>query len=225
LRFSVELSAWYDATPDDEEKRKHSGLLRVNKWQHPLILASGSPRRAELLAAAGIDATLLPPTIDDGVYTSGTMAVEDWVTTLAAMKAHNVLEIASVEEGTVLGADTVCVVDDTVLGQPADAKEARVMLASMVARSHAVYTGWYLVAVVDQQHAFGCEVVTVTMGHIDDDEIDRYISTQLWQGKAGAYNLAERVDAGWSISCEGDPTSVMGLPMERLTRELDWTTE
>jgi len=122
----------------------------------------------------------------------------------------------------VIGADTVCVVDDTVLGQPLDAKEAREMITTMVNRSHSVYTGWYLVAAEDSQHVFGCEVVTVTLGHIDDDEIDRYISTQLWRGKAGAYNLSERVDAGWSITCDGDPTSVMGLPMERLKQELAW---
>jgi predicted house-cleaning NTP pyrophosphatase (Maf/HAM1 superfamily) len=94
-----------------------------------------------------------------------------------------------------------------------------------VNRSHSVYTGWYLVAAEDSQHVFGCEVVTVTLGHIDDDEIDRYISTQLWRGKAGAYNLSERVEAGWAVTCDGDPTSVMGLPMERLKRELAWTNK
>ena len=206
----------------DEEWKKHTGLLPVRKWQRPLVLASGSPRRADLLVAAGIDATLFLPTLDDGVYTCGAMAVHDWVTTLATLKARNVLEVSGIEVGTVLGADTVCVVDDIVLGQPADAKEARNMLASMVERSHSVYTGWYLVSANDEQACFGCEVVTVTMGHIDVDEIDRYISTELWKGKAGAYNLSERVDAGWSITCDGDPTSVMGLPMERLKRELAW---
>lgn len=194
----------------------------MRKWQRPLVLASGSPRRAELLAAAGIDATPLLPTLDDGVYTCGAMDVHDWVITLAALKARNVLEAAGIEVGTVLGADTVCVVDDIVLGQPADAKEARNMLSSMVDRSHSVFTGWYLVAANDEQACFGCEVVTVTLGYIDGNEIDRYLSTELWKGKAGAYNLAERVDAGWSITCDGDPTSVMGLPIGRLKQELAW---
>ena len=168
---------------------------------------------------------MFPSRLDDGVYACGTMAVEDWVTTLAALKAHNVLEISSIKVGTVLGADTVCVVDDIVLGQPADAAEASSMIKSMVNRSHSVYTGWCLVAAVDRKCAFGCEVVTVSLGQVDDDEIDRYISTQLWEGKAGAYNLAERVEAGWAISYDGDPTSVMGLPMELLMRELAWTNE
>ena len=88
----------------------------MRKWQRPLVLASGSPRRAELLAAAGFDATLFLPTIDDGVYTCGSMAVHDWVTTLAALKARHVLEVSGIDVGTVLGADTVCVVDDIVLG-------------------------------------------------------------------------------------------------------------
>jgi septum formation protein len=210
---------------DDAETNLHSGFLRMNEWQHPLVLASGSPRRASLLANAGINASSFVPDIDDGVFTCGTMPVNDWVMSLAALKAHNVLQLSSIEVGTVIGADTVCVVDDTVLGQPVDAKEAREMITTMVNRSHSVYTGWYLVAAEDSQHVFGCEVVTVTLGHIDDDEIDRYISTQLWRGKAGAYNLSERVEAGWAVTCDGDPTSVMGLPMERLKRELAWTNK
>ena len=92
----------------------------------------------------------------------------------------------------------------------------------MIHRSHLVYTGWYLVAAEKEQSAWGCEIVSVSFGQVDDDEIDRYISTQLWKGKAGAYNLAERLDAGWPIICHGDPTSVMGLPMERLQQELSW---
>ena len=59
--------------PHDEEWKKHTGLLPVRKWQRPLVLASGSPRRADLLVAAGIDATLFSPTLDDGVYTCGAM--------------------------------------------------------------------------------------------------------------------------------------------------------
>ncbi len=194
-------------------------------WQPPLVLASGSPRRAALLAAAGIDVTPVRPTVDDGVYACGSMAVHKWVTTLAALKAHNVLHVSGIEVGTVLGADTVCVVDDTVLGQPADATEARDMIASMVQRSHSVYTGWYVTSASGEQTCFDCEKVTVTFGHVDDDEINRYLSTELWKGKAGAYNLSERVDAGWSITCDGDPTSVMGLPMERLKRELAFANE
>ena len=214
------MGAWYDATSDEDEQKKPLGMLRMSLWQRPLVLASGSPRRADLLAAAGIDVTPFRPTLDDGVYTCGSMSVNKWVTTLAALKAHNVLQVSGIEVGTVLGADTVCVVDDNVLGQPADATEALDMITSMVQRSHSVYTGWYLTSVSGEQTCFDCEKVTVTLGHIDDDEIDRYLSTELWKGKAGAYNLAERVDAGWSITCDGDPTSVMGLPMERLKREL-----
>ena len=197
----------------------------MTKWQRPLVLASGSPRRAELLAKAGIDSVVFPPKLDDGDYVCGTMQVDIWVRTLAALKAYHVLEISSIGTGTVLGADTVCVVDEAILGQPSDATEATAMIKSMVNRSHEVYTGWCLVAAGDQQCCNGCEVVTVSLGQIDDDEIDRYISTQLWEGKAGAYNLAERIEAGWSISCDGDPTSVMGLPMERLNQELAWTNE
>ena len=212
----------YDATPDEQECTKRIGILRMTLWQRPLVLASASPRRAELLTTAGIDATLYPPELDDGDYVCGTMEVDEWVQTLASLKAWHVLEISSLQAGTVLAADTVCVVDDNILGQPVDAAEASGMIKSMVGRSHEVYTGWYLIAAQDRQTSFGCEVVEVTIGQINDGEIDRYISSRLWKGKAGAYNLIERVEAGWPITCNGDPTSVMGLPMERLKRELAW---
>jgi septum formation protein len=56
----------------------------------------------------------------------------------------------------------------------------------------------------------------VTWGDVDDDAIDEYVASGQWRGKAGGYNLEERLEAGWPIECEGDPTTVMGLPMRRL---------
>ena len=62
---------------------------------------------------------------------------------------------------------------------------------------------------------------TVTWGDIDMSEVDQYIDSEQWRGKAGGYNLQDRIDAGWPITCAGDPATVMGLPMRRLHELFD----
>ncbi|MAI67695.1 MAG: hypothetical protein CMJ26_07440 [Phycisphaerae bacterium] len=189
-------------------------------WNAPLILASGSPRRGELLAEAGIEAIPCPPIIDDGVYTCGSMDVKTWVRTLAVLKAQHILQRNIAFSGTILAADTVCVVDGGIFGQPANVHEAKKMIQQVLNRAHDVCTGWCLLSIEDTRLHCACEVATVTIGAIAEQEIDAYIATGNWRGKAGAYNLSERVSAGWPITCDGDPTSVMGLPMQRLQKEL-----
>jgi len=192
----------------------------MNQWQTPIFLASASPRRKELLSEAGIDSVSFPPDCDDGLFTCGTMPVKRWVQSLSILKIQNVLRRVVEPKGTVLAADTVCVVDDNILGQPKTKDAARIMLQSMVNRSHMVFTGWCLSS-VDQHHFIsGCEQSEITLGFVEEDDIEKYLCTSNWKGKAGAYNLNERVTAGWPITCDGDPTTVMGLPMTRLTQEL-----
>jgi septum formation protein len=191
-----------------------------NHWQMPIILASGSPRRAELLSVAGVEAIVCPPACDDGVFTCGTMHVEKWVQSLAVFKAQNVLNICNEQAGTVLAADTVCVVDDMILGKPSSLDHARTMLALMLNRSHEVYTGWCLASLDGLQLDSGFEQSTLAIGSVEEEEIEKYLRSNQWKMKAGGYNLSERVSAGWSIECKGDPTNVMGLPMNRLKQEL-----
>ncbi|MBT6283358.1 MAG: septum formation protein Maf [Phycisphaerae bacterium] len=190
------------------------------QWKKPLVLASASPRRVELLISAGIDAFTCPPTIDDGVIVCGSLMPNCWVETLAVMKAQHVAGKHHDKIGTILAADTVCVVDNQILGQPKDAEDARQMLLRMNNRSHEVFTGWCLISMDGEQLESGCEVASITIGEIDAKEITQYVDSQKWCGKAGAYNLSERVAAGWPIICDGDPTCVMGLPMDRLKENL-----
>lgn len=196
----------------------------------PYWLASGSPRRRMMLREAGVAIDVRPADVDDGLLTSGRVPPEAWVMALAYLKARRVAELlcGSGEHergGTVIGADTVCAHDDTILGKPRDADDAREMILMMRDRTHVTMTG---VALVTLHHAVADRAyprrllffdrTSVTLGRIGDDEIDRYIASGDWQGKAGAYNLSERVDAGWPIRVEGDPATVMGLPMQRLMR-------
>jgi septum formation protein len=192
----------------------------MKQWEKPLVLASASPRRAELLASAKIDVITRPPTIDDGVLICGTIQPKCWVETLAVMKARHIAGKYHDKIGTVLAADTICVVDTKILGQPKDADDAEQMLYAMLNRSHEVYTGWCLISFDGTQLESGCEEASITIGEIPSKEIEQYIGSEKWIGKAGAYNLSERVSAGWPIVCHGDPTCVMGLPMDRLKEKL-----
>jgi len=189
-------------------------------WDKPIVLASSSARRASLLLNAGIEVIQCPPSIDDGVFRCGSMSVSRWVQTLAVLKAQHVRLHYPEPVGTVLAADTVCVVDECILGQPTSEEDARAMLLQMVGRAHEVYTGWCLVSLGSNQMKSGFEKATVTIRDVSVEEIEQYLRTKLWKGKAGGYNLSERIDANWPITCQGDPTSVMGLPMERMTKEL-----
>ena len=188
-------------------------------WQTPLILASTSPRRRELLNEAGIAAIALPPNIDDSQYTCGTMSPREWVTSLAILKARSIVSSYRQGNGTVLAADTVCVVDSGILGQPQNADEARSMIHMLRNRAHDVYTGWCIKTIHGNRSSFGCETTVVSIGMISNEDIDTYIQSGKWQGKAGGYNLSEQLVAGWPLTWQGDPTSVMGLPIERLMEE------
>jgi septum formation protein len=173
-----------------------------------------------LLAEFGIEVEISPPTLDDGVFDCGSLPVTLWVQALAAMKAQNVSEHCAHPQGTVLAADTVSVIDDEIVGQPANALEATEMIKAMVHRTHEVFTGWCLLSLEDGALQVGHEVASVEFGQISQEAIRKYIATGSWQGKAGGYNLSERLEAKWPIVCKGDPTSVMGLPMNTLSKEL-----
>jgi septum formation protein len=178
-----------------------------------------------MLEDAGLAPRVRPPALDDGRLRPGPVAPEAWVATLAYWKARQVAEALLAEgagaDAIVLGADTVCVVDADILGQPPDAAAARAMLRAMRDRAHRTMTGACLLAPAAACRAVLVDAATVRMGAIPDDAIERYVASGDWRGKAGGYNLEERVAAGWPVACEGDPDTVMGLPMRRLPAFLE----
>jgi septum formation protein len=183
-----------------------------------LWLASASPRRRRLLEEAGISVIVHPADLDDAALVRGRDTTpRAWTMALAWFKARRVHEqLGPPAVGTILAADTVCVVDGEILGQPRDEADARRMLCALRGRDHRTVTG---VCVLDRttgaRRVFWDEAV-VRVGRLDDATIDAYVASGGWRGKAGAYNLADRIGAGWPITCEGDPATVMGLPMRRL---------
>jgi septum formation protein len=188
----------------------------------PLLLASGSPRRAALLTAAGVDFERGAAPAVDETPPAG-VAPEDVPVELAVRKA---LVAARAAPGrTVLAADTVVVHDDRVLGKPADDADARRMLARLSGRRHRVVTA---VAVArDGLLAYGKEAATVTFRPLSEAEIDAYVRTGEPLDKAGAYAIQGGA-AGFVSSREGSFDTVVGLPVAlalslaaRLDRTLD----
>jgi septum formation protein len=185
-----------------------------------LILASRSPRRHQLLAEHHIDHRAVSPGVDDARLMPGQATPRQWSAALAYFKAaaaardpHN--------RGVVLGADTVCVQHNHIIGQPADAVDARRILRAFDNAEHVVITGVALIDTDTGRRDIFADTASVRWGDVGDLRIDRYIDTGLWRGKAGAYNLHERLDAGWPITFTGDPTTIVGLPMELLTVRLE----
>ncbi len=180
-----------------------------------------------MLDEAGVRVHVRPAEIDDGLLTPGAARPEHWVMALAYLKARWVADrVSEDEQGCrtgptsigrfVLGADTVCVHRGEILGQPATAEQAGAMIRALRGEAHITMTGVCAIAIDDQTRRLFFDTAVVTYGQVSDDEIDRYLASQNWRGKAGAYNLQERVDAGWPIECQGDPATVMGLPMRRM---------
>ena len=172
-----------------------------------LILASASPRRRELLEAAGLHFRIRPAGIEESVDPGETP--QRLVERLAREKAEHVA--AREPNAFVLGADTVVAVDDRILGKPADTADALGLLRQLAGRSHCVWTGVALCA--PDGARFGASVSTrVSFRALDDRELRRYAESGEGLDKAGAYALqgeGRRLVAG----IEGSESNVIGLPV------------
>lgn len=187
-----------------------------------LFLASKSPRRAELLRRHGFAFEPVSPGIDDALLVKGSVSPEQWVAALAHLKARGGAMILGprAEEGVVLGSDTVVVKDGRVIGQPNDEDHARQIIELLQRGDHRVVTGVALLYPGGARTLF-TESARVRVGEIGTERVSEYIASGGWRGKAGAYNLEERLAAGWPIKYEGDPGAIMGLHMRRLAPMLE----
>jgi septum formation protein len=180
-----------------------------------LVLASKSPRRAEILRAVRWQFQVIAADIDET-----RIASEDAVTyvkRLAQTKAETVAK--KVDYGFVLGADTVVVIDGEILGQPRDDEDARRMLKLLKGNWHEVVTGVALArAGQGSSTLVDYETTRVRFAEMSDEEIDWYISTGEPRGKAGAYGIQGRA-ALFIEEIQGDYFNVVGLPI-RLVYEM-----
>ncbi|MBN1941909.1 MAG: septum formation protein Maf [Phycisphaerae bacterium] len=181
-----------------------------------LILASASPRRRELLAEAGYDFEVHSPVMEEPGDLPAGIPPAAYAESLAYFKARSVAE--AYPRDLVLGADTVVALGNRVLGKPADADDARRMLTELSHNRHAVITGVALVG-PGERRSIASDITYVTMRPMSSREIEDYIASGEWQGKAGAYAIQETADK-FIVKLEGSFTNVVGLPMELLGRLL-----
>jgi septum formation protein len=182
----------------------------------PLILASSSPRRRQLLAEAGYEFTVMPPSefAECGVCSHETPP--ELVARLAYQKAQDVA--IRIEAGLVIGCDTVAECCGLILGKPHDYEHARQMLELLRGREHHVYSGLCLWPRPGEARHVQVDVTKLFMDPISDEQLRAYLDTGGWEGKAGAFGYQDGLD--WVHVIEGSESNVVGLPMELLAKML-----
>lgn len=174
-----------------------------------------------LLEEAGWEVEVLVGRVDDGELSPERNTAANWTTAMAWLKAR---AIAGMIEGDlvdlpILAGDTVCEQEGQLIGQPSDEVEAAAMLRSFRDASHRVWTGLCLL-MPGQERRIGAESAEVHVGDLSETDIDAYVAAGTWRGKAGGYNLSDRIEAGWPIRYEGHPSTIMGLSLPLLERLL-----
>ena len=178
-----------------------------------IILASASPRRQELLRQVGVSFRIVPSGIDETVTTP--MSPAQLVEHLARSKARDVA--SRHPEALVLGADTIVVVDERVLGKPRSPEEAIAMLEQLSGRDHLVVTGIALIQ--GDREEFAHEETTVSFRALSRREIERYVASGEPMDKAGAYAI-QGLGSTIVTGIQGDYFNVVGLPLCRTVQML-----
>lgn len=178
-----------------------------------LILASASPRRKELMALAGYTFEVITSDVEEKVDLS--LKPHELVMSLARQKAAAVAAVHS--DKTVIGADTVVVLEGKVLGKPKDSADATEMLHSLSGKTHEVFTG-VCIAKNGREHCF-FERTAVTFYPLEDELIAEYVAGGECNDKAGSYGIQGK---GCVLvkGIEGDYFNVVGFPVARFCREL-----
>ena len=181
----------------------------------PLILASASPRRREILSRLGVPFSTIVPEVDEKAFSAA--SPEDLARTLALRKAEEVHNRCPTS--TVLGADTVVSLDGVALGKPAGPDDAQRMLFALRGRTHTVVTGMALVSEDGAAPLVQHESTRVAMRHYTFEEMDRYIESGEPLDKAGAYAIQD-ADFHPAASFDGCYWNVVGLPACQVAKTL-----
>ena len=188
-----------------------------------IILASSSPRRAEILRVAGIAFEACPVHVDETRYPEE--SAEAMVARLAEAKACAAsLVVGASKDCIIVGADTVVELDDKIYGKPRDAAHAAEMLGNLSGRTHQVLSGIFLLRLPAGNTRKAVETTSVALVPLDRREIDGYVATGEPMDKAGAYAI-QGLAARYIPRIEGCYFNVVGLPLARLHRllqDLGW---
>ena len=179
----------------------------------PIILASASPRRKQLLTEAGYRFTVVMPDVDESVFPTDGVSACDYTKRLALAKANSVA--SEHPTSLVIGADTVVDCHRQIIGKAADAKEAQKITAILFSTPHKVVTGMAIVRLSDATELVASDTTTVYPRKMTAEQIAEHVAGGSWKDKAGAYAIQETGDE-FVEKIEGSLTNVMGLPMELL---------
>ncbi len=183
------------------------------------ILASASPRRKEILEAAGLDFDILVSEADEESVPRDIppkLYVQELALLKAAAAAKTVLKS---KQSFIISADTIVTLDGEILGKPYDEDNAKEMLRMLSARTHEVYTGYCVMRIADGKTVCNSVCTQVKFKELTDDTIDAYISTGEPVDKAGAYGIQGRGSV-LADSISGDYFNVVGLPVSALSDTL-----
>ena len=202
------------ATP---ELRTEIGKPRasISKRSEPIILASSSPRRHEILSRLGLCFIIDSADVDESVDEN--LLPGQAAQALALRKAQAV--VSHYTQGLIIAADTIVAVDGKILGKPADSSDALNMLLTLQGREHSVYSGFAVINASTQQTDAGYEHTSVVFRPIDEAEARSYVLTGEPIGKAGSYAI-QGLGAVFVKEIHGDYYNVVGLPVFKLAQVL-----
>jgi len=178
-----------------------------------LILASASPRRAELMRQAGYTFEVVTPPLSEPDEMGRSVPPAAQAEAMSYFKARSVAK--SIDGGWIIGADTIVAMNGNVYGKPDDVDDARRILGALAGTRHRVITGLTLLNAGTGERLISHDITTVTMRPLSAETLDKYLGGKAWIGKAGAYGIQDKGDA-FIERIDGSFTNVVGLPMELL---------
>jgi septum formation protein len=182
-----------------------------------LVLASASPRRAQLMRDAGFLFQVAHPPEDDPAELGLELPPAQLAEFLSRMKAKSVASMFTDE--LIIGADTVAALEGRIFGKPVDRADAKRILQSISGTTHQVITGLTVIDAASGKTITRHDVTQVTMRALSEAELEGYLDTGAWRGKAGAYGIQDHGDE-FVTKVEGSFSNVVGLPMELLDHML-----
>lgn len=179
----------------------------------PLILASASHRRRQLMSEAGYEFTVVPPEVDESTFQTKDISPVEYAEQLALAKAKSIAQ--KYPDSHVIGADTIVDFRGRIIGKAAGAKEAEKITGMLFSSPHKVITGIAIVKFCDGMELVRSDSTTVYPKKMTVEQIADHIKGGSWRDKAGAYAIQETGDE-FVEKIDGSLTNVMGLPMELL---------
>jgi septum formation protein len=182
-----------------------------------LILASASPRRVSLMREHGYDVEVMEPPVEEPKRLPEDVSPAGQAEALSYFKAQSVARLAP--DAWVIAGDTIVTLEGRLFGKPADRDDARRILSMLAGTTHEVITGVTLLHASSNDRWIDHDTTAVTMRAITREELDAYLDSGAWAGKAGAYGIQDRGDA-FIERIDGSFTNVVGFPMELVARLL-----